>query len=560
MTLRSPRPGPVLVDVQATQSASHRDRGVARYTAELAAALWRRIRPLVHSFLLNPDLAPPGSVEALVASGRLVDSDRRRRSRRAAPCTSARRSSSRFRSAGCGRRGVARHAAGRDAVRPDPRDLRRALPRRSRVCGAATGRGSSSCAPPTSCSRSPRPLRRRGRAPARAGGPDRRGGPRRGRELTRRRPGRRSAGGARAAVPGLEERFVLYTAGMDDRKNFHGLCSARGPAAGAGARRLAARDGVQHGRPDAQSPRAPRSRGRHRDAAAAARASCPTRCCACSTSRPICSCSRRSTRDTGCPIAEALACGARTIGSSTSSVAELLVPEAQFDPGRRRRDGERDRARSPTTRRAHCSTTRRATVARVGTRSPIAGRGLRAGARASAPAGAAPSAGRGRHAAPARGERRRRLQLPLARGAARALRRARVRRRLPARRSRSRPSRRARRRRGASVQPGRPGTSAAATTASSTASATASSTRALGAAAAALGRRARARGAAHRSLRAERRRAGRGAGSGLRGLPDRMYDGLDAGTGGPGGSRPTRQSGSACSWRPRSSRSPTGSS
>ena len=34
----------------------------------------------------------------------------------------------------------------------------------------------------------------------------------------------------------------------------------------------------------------------------------------------------------GLPIAEALACGARTIGSNTSSVAELLVPEAQFDP------------------------------------------------------------------------------------------------------------------------------------------------------------------------------------------------------------------------------------
>ena len=68
--------GPVLVDVQATQSASHRDRGVARYTADLAGALSRRHPALVHSFLLNPDLAPPGSVEALVASGRLVHSDR----------------------------------------------------------------------------------------------------------------------------------------------------------------------------------------------------------------------------------------------------------------------------------------------------------------------------------------------------------------------------------------------------------------------------------------------------------------------------------------------------
>ena len=69
-------PGPVLIDVQATQSASHRDRGVARYTAELAAALWRTHRSLMHSFLLNPDLPPPGAVEPLVASGRLCYSDR----------------------------------------------------------------------------------------------------------------------------------------------------------------------------------------------------------------------------------------------------------------------------------------------------------------------------------------------------------------------------------------------------------------------------------------------------------------------------------------------------
>ena len=79
MTAGSPgtvAPGPVLLDVQATQSAGHRDRGVARYTAELAAALWRGHRPLVHSFLLNPDLAPPGGIEPLVASGRLAYSDR----------------------------------------------------------------------------------------------------------------------------------------------------------------------------------------------------------------------------------------------------------------------------------------------------------------------------------------------------------------------------------------------------------------------------------------------------------------------------------------------------
>ena len=57
-----PAAGPVLFDVQATQSAGHRDRGVARYTAELATALWNGHRGLMHSFLLNPDLAPPGAV------------------------------------------------------------------------------------------------------------------------------------------------------------------------------------------------------------------------------------------------------------------------------------------------------------------------------------------------------------------------------------------------------------------------------------------------------------------------------------------------------------------
>jgi glycosyltransferase involved in cell wall biosynthesis len=67
----------VLLDVQATQSAGHRDRGVARYVAELAAALVRGPDgDLVHSLLLNPDLPPPGRVQPLVATGRLVYSDR----------------------------------------------------------------------------------------------------------------------------------------------------------------------------------------------------------------------------------------------------------------------------------------------------------------------------------------------------------------------------------------------------------------------------------------------------------------------------------------------------
>ena len=177
----------------------------------------------------------------------------------------------------------------------------------------------------------------------------------------------------------------------------------------------------------------------------------------------------------GLPIAEALACGARTIGSSTSAVAELLVPEAQFDPGRRRRDRGRDRARAHRRRdRARALDEQaRPSVARTGTRSPTAWPSVyeRLLARPR-PAGAPAPAGRGRDAAPAGRERRRRLQLPAARRAARALRRACVRRRAALRRSR----RSGRRVRPTASRCSRCGASsstngrAAATTASSTAS------------------------------------------------------------------------------------------
>ena len=126
---------------------------------------------------------------------------------------------------------------------------------------------------------------------------------------------------------------MLYTAGMDDRKNFQ-ACSARGARLPAAVRdALAARDGVQHGRPDAQPPRAPRARGR---------ASSRGCCCPGFVPDAVLRLLYQSTdlfvfpslyEGYGLPVAEALACGARTIGSGTSSVAELLVPEAQFDPG-----------------------------------------------------------------------------------------------------------------------------------------------------------------------------------------------------------------------------------
>ena len=64
--------GPVLVDVQALQSPDYRGRGIARYAYELALALERRRPDLVGRFLLNPDLAPPGEIEALLESGKVA--------------------------------------------------------------------------------------------------------------------------------------------------------------------------------------------------------------------------------------------------------------------------------------------------------------------------------------------------------------------------------------------------------------------------------------------------------------------------------------------------------
>lgn len=62
----------MLYDLQGAQSTDHRDRGVARYVTELALAYQRRgdASPVRH-YLLNPDLPLPGGIEALVASGSL---------------------------------------------------------------------------------------------------------------------------------------------------------------------------------------------------------------------------------------------------------------------------------------------------------------------------------------------------------------------------------------------------------------------------------------------------------------------------------------------------------
>lgn len=64
-------PPPVLVDLQGAQSVDHRDRGIARYVVELALALEEAAPQRVSAYLLNPDLALPAGIEALVAAGKL---------------------------------------------------------------------------------------------------------------------------------------------------------------------------------------------------------------------------------------------------------------------------------------------------------------------------------------------------------------------------------------------------------------------------------------------------------------------------------------------------------
>jgi glycosyltransferase involved in cell wall biosynthesis len=65
----------VVLDIQGTQSRAHADRGIARYLRELTAALVRWYPESVDEFVLNPDLPPPSAIEPLTASRRLTRSD-----------------------------------------------------------------------------------------------------------------------------------------------------------------------------------------------------------------------------------------------------------------------------------------------------------------------------------------------------------------------------------------------------------------------------------------------------------------------------------------------------
>ena len=62
----------VALDIQGIQSVDHRDRGVARYVLELALALEAGHGDRMAAYLLNPDLGPPGRIEPLLATGKVL--------------------------------------------------------------------------------------------------------------------------------------------------------------------------------------------------------------------------------------------------------------------------------------------------------------------------------------------------------------------------------------------------------------------------------------------------------------------------------------------------------
>lgn len=65
-------PGPVVVDLQAVQSPATRGRGIGRFALEWALAMERHHPDVVGTYLLNPRFAPPGSMEALLATGKVT--------------------------------------------------------------------------------------------------------------------------------------------------------------------------------------------------------------------------------------------------------------------------------------------------------------------------------------------------------------------------------------------------------------------------------------------------------------------------------------------------------
>jgi glycosyltransferase involved in cell wall biosynthesis len=66
----------VLLDIQALQSPAHGERGIARYVLNVAQELEHSRPGLVSHYLLNPTLAVPGALESLLGTGRVTYAER----------------------------------------------------------------------------------------------------------------------------------------------------------------------------------------------------------------------------------------------------------------------------------------------------------------------------------------------------------------------------------------------------------------------------------------------------------------------------------------------------
>jgi glycosyltransferase involved in cell wall biosynthesis len=321
----------VLLDVQATQSAAHRDRGVARYVAETAAAILRTRPEIAHTFLVNRELAPPGRVEPLVASGRLAFSDEADvRGAELLHVMSPFELDVPLDQLWPARAGLRRlplavtlydtiPAVFPDRYLADP-GLRARYQARAALVRAADVVLAISDA--TAADGVKHFQLREDRIVMVGAAPS----------SHFVRPVTREAAlrAARLAVPGLAERFVLAPSGLDDRKNFEGLFRAwaKLPAAIRSQWQLVmvcsmdapSRNHVEHlarGYGIAEELLLP---GFVSDDA--------LRLLYQSTELAV---YPSLYEGFGLPVAEALACGAAMIGSDSSSVRELLVPEARFD-------------------------------------------------------------------------------------------------------------------------------------------------------------------------------------------------------------------------------------
>lgn len=327
-----PGGAPVLLDIQGAQSVDHRDRGIARYVLELASALQDAHPGYIRQFLLNPDLAPPGRFEALLATGKVARSDSCDPPEQGilhivspyelsvplsrlwlAPAVSHRLrrvvtvydvipeifSHHYLADAGLRHRYRARHELVKAAdqiltisetTAADVVDRLGVDPRRVTVVGAAV---SNDFMPPASHDS--------------------------------------ALATARAAVPGLGERFVLYTGGMEYRKNLEGLLAgfAALPASVRAGRQLVIACRLK-----------PLDRNHlfHRAAALGVGAQLllpgfvpDTILCLLYQSTEL-FVFPSLYEGFGLPVAEALACGAPVLAARTPALLELVGEEALFDP------------------------------------------------------------------------------------------------------------------------------------------------------------------------------------------------------------------------------------